>query len=220
VRLGVALATVVFVLVATGSALGARRPPTAVLHQIATGMVTSLDLSHITVGKTTCKLGTTRIGSEAGTFAVGEHVTIACVRGALQTIALAPVTGGPSHAVSYSDSLPWALTPAAKAQVQAAAQARGQTYEGSLSWGSISEAPTTVTASWSIVGPVTVLDPTEIGVDNAVCPLPFANVPAAAGLTAQLYANLSKGLKLGDVISLSCTTTSDGGSTGSISSAA
>jgi hypothetical protein len=53
----------------------------------ATGTVTGLDLARIAIGPTKCTLGA-KSAALAGSFSIGEHVTIGCVSGVLRTIKL------------------------------------------------------------------------------------------------------------------------------------
>jgi hypothetical protein len=134
-----------------GSATAASRPaPAPTLALSATGTVHALDLSRITVGRTTCSFTNRGIASLAGTFAVGESVSISCVRGVLQTIKLASITNG--HA-----------KPPVSASVASAASV------------ATSEAAS-MTNSQSAHGPIVAITATSITVGDVSCPFNVANV--------------------------------------------
>lgn len=109
------------------------------------GRVTSLDLSHVTVGHTSCSLNSSRIEALAQSFAVGENLAISCAHGVLQTIKLAPLKG-PGHAVaSVGNGGPSAAA-------------------GSLSCSSI-------TRYGSASGPITCMTAGSVTIGEVTCPI-------------------------------------------------
>lgn len=97
-----AFAVVLVVAVAaSGSASAAGHPAPRFTPQSATvGLVRALDLSDITVGRTTCTFSGVKMEAATQDFDLGENVAITCAGGVLKTITLAPDTG-PAHAVPY-----------------------------------------------------------------------------------------------------------------------
>lgn len=99
---GVAMATLLLLSVEPAVATPLPGP---VLHT-ATGTITGLDLSDVTVAGTTCSYSGRRLSETVQGFAIGENVRIACVGDVLRTIALVPITSGPSHPDSIVVTLP------------------------------------------------------------------------------------------------------------------
>lgn len=112
---------------------------------IVVGRVSSLDLSQVTVGHTSCSLHSRRTEALAQTFAVGENLAISCARGVLQTIKLEPLKGS-NHAVAVVGN-----------GGQAAAA-------GSLSCSS-------VTSDGSASGPITCMTAGSISIGDVTCPI-------------------------------------------------
>jgi hypothetical protein len=98
-------AVVLMVAVATAaSASAAGHPAPKFTPQSATiGLVRALDLSDITVGRTTCTFTGVKMEAATENFDLGENVAITCAGGVLKTITLAPDTGR-AHAVPYLHS--------------------------------------------------------------------------------------------------------------------
>ena len=86
------------------AAPGAAQPASHVLFSTIVGTVRSLDFSHITVGGASCRLASAKSEALVGSFAIGENVSIGCLRGALRTITLVPVTSGPRNGLPFIKS--------------------------------------------------------------------------------------------------------------------
>jgi hypothetical protein len=206
------IALVLVLPVAAGSATASRVPakPSTVLS--ATGTVTGLDLARIAIGPTKCALGA-KSAALAGSFSIGERVTIGCVSGVLRTIKLAPVTSGPRHSVVFLRAA--SVIP----------KAPGQSAKGSVSWTSGSIAPGTPDnagasnsspVSVSGTGPITSLDPTGVTIGDATCffygsdfasPSRLALVERISTSSGSLYSWLTQKLHVavGDIAQFNCT---------------
>jgi hypothetical protein len=185
----------------------------------ATGTVTGLDLARIAIGPTKCTLGA-KSAALAGSFSIGEHVTIGCVSGVLRTIKLAPVTSGPRHSVVFLRAASVIPT------------ATGQSAKGSVSWTSGGIAPGALAnagvsnsspVSVSGTGPITSLDPTGVTIGDVTCsfygsdfasPSRLALVERISTSSGSLYSLLTQKLHVavGDTAQFSCT---DSGSSSS-----
>lgn len=89
------LAAASLLLLSAEPAVAASHPST--VHLTATGTITGLDLSRITVAGTTCSYGGRRLSETVQGFAIGENVRIGCVGASLRSIALVPVVVGRPH---------------------------------------------------------------------------------------------------------------------------
>ena len=169
----------------------------------ATGTISHLDLSLITVDRTTCTIDT-KAAAVAGEFAVGENVSINCLGGALRSMKLAPITSGPAHTVPFLRSS------------IAISKPSGPTTKASISWsgGTITlGGPATSTSgpvSVSASGPIVSLDATQITVGNGMCYFYGSNLSPSQQALAQspssLYSYLTRAnVQVGDTASLSCT---------------
>ena len=206
--------------VAAGLAIAPQPPAKSSTLLSATGTVTGLDLSRIAVGRTRCALGA-KSSARAGSFAIGEHVTIGCVSGVLRTIKLAPVTSGPLHSVVVvrgASVIPKASGPPSKGSVS---WTTGTVALGSASTGagSSSAPPTSANAS----GPITTLDATGITIGDVRCPFfgsgltspsQQALIEKVSTSIGSLYYLLTQKMdvEVGDIAQFSC---SDSGGTSS-----
>ena len=171
-------ALVVAVGLMVGPAAAAHRSSARpLLLQTTTGRITALNLSKITVGRMTCSL-TVKTAALAGTFAVGENVSIGCLGKALKTMKLAPVTSGhalPPITITAPSSLPVSRVSVAT--------------------------PSVVTSSASAQGAITALTPTSISIGDVTCPF---HPPAAQFQMGQVIQMSCKtyadGLTLGSIL--------------------
>lgn len=147
------------------------------LLQTTTGRITALDLSQVTVGRMTCSL-TVKTAVQAGTFAVGENVSIGCLGKALKTIKLAPITNG--HAL-----LPISIT-----------------VPSSLSASNSSAAkPSVVTSSASAQGAITALTPTSITIGDVTCPFHPPTAQFQVGQVIQMNCKTyADGISVGSIL--------------------
>jgi hypothetical protein len=202
--------------VAVGSAIATQPPAKSSTLLAATGTVTALDLSRIAVGRTKCALGAKSAGL-AGSFAIGEHVTIGCVSGVLRTIKLAPVTSGQLHSVVVIRSAP---------VIPKASGPSGPSSKASVSWTSGTIVPGNSSAnagtsnlpptSANATGPIASLDPTGITIGDATCPFFGSDLTSASHQalieklstsSGSLYYFLTQTMhvQVGDIAQFSCT---------------
>lgn len=93
-RLFAALVVGVGALAAIAAPAGAsKKPALPTVLEATTGRITALDMSHVAVGRVDCRI-TSKTAALAGNFAVGENVVVRCLGKTLETIKLAPLTGG------------------------------------------------------------------------------------------------------------------------------
>jgi hypothetical protein len=187
-------AAVVFVVLPAAAAAQPESRPAATK---TIGIVHALDLSQIKVGGTLCKLTTTKSETLAQNFAVGENVAIVCAGGALRTIAIAPLKG-PSHSVTVLKSS--GPTP----PVGGASPPSTDSGVGSLKWSFLSTGTSTITGSVNVTGPIV-----------SISAGPVTNITVGDG-TCSLVSPPSLQLQVGVVIQMSCTTYSNGLSSGEI----
>jgi hypothetical protein len=203
VRRVVALIGVVgFAAASAAFAMGADRPPMRESLIQTTGRIRSLDLSQITVGRTSCSLASSRTVEMAQGFAVGENVTIGCVANALRSISLQPVTAGPSHSDTLVFSVP--------SPERSSSTAPGSLGRGVVSFGWISHTTeqVSVTGTVNVTGPITALASTGVTVGDQTCGfLVSGNEPPPPIIDS---------LQVGEVVQMSCTTYSNGQSSGQI----
>ena len=206
--------------VASGSASGASRPATSSAPlQTASGQITGLDLSAITVAKTTCSLSG-KVAALAGDFAVGENVAISCLGRALHSIELQSITSGPAHSLTIVRSAP--IIDSVAPDAGSAASDTGGSF-GSLKWSFILASGTPGGAtSASATGSITSLDPTGITIGDITCALPRVLTGSVAGtqqIATSLYNLLQRAAQAGELLQISCTSYSDGMTSGQITSA-
>jgi hypothetical protein len=190
--------------------------PDSSLLRGATGRVTRLDLTHITVDRLTCQLSG-KSAALAGDFAVGENVSIGCARGVLRTIALAPVLTGSGRAlppIHILTTFPAHSAPTTKASTSWSG--------GIIALGGTTPASTPTSVDQT--GPITSLDPTQISVNGVSCPFYAADLGTTSQSLAQrlaaapfgVYQSLTNAnVSLGDTATITCTYT-DSSSKGQI----
>lgn len=193
-------------MVVGGSALATQRPATRRVSAVeVTGRIAALGVTKITVGKTSCSLRTTKIAEAAQAFAPGENVTVVCVEGALRSIVLTPVTGGTAHSDLIVAALP-------------AAQKLGTSSSGNggrkIIWTTGSTSSYAVTGTINVSGTVTGVGPGSVTVDGQTCSvLPLNAGPNVADALSTTF----QSVQIGDQAQMTCTTFSNGTSSGSIS---
>jgi hypothetical protein len=161
-----------------GPAAAAHRPFTRpLLLQTTTGRISALGLSQVTVGRMTCSL-TAKTAALAGTFAVGENVSIGCLGKALNTMKLRPVTSGhalPPITITVPPSLP-----ASKSSVGT---------------------PPVVTSSASTQGAITALTPSSITIGDLTCPFNAPTAQLQVGQVIQMSCKTyADGTRVGSII--------------------
>ena len=206
-RLGIALLLAVAV----------AAPASAAPPLLVTGRLKALDMTKVTVGRTTCALRTKSAAARAGVFAVGERVTIACARGTLKTIVLAPVASGPGHSLPGVHASVTVPTP--------------NDAKPTLAWSGgvlATAAPSTGSSSssnaYAATGAVSALDATGLTVSGLTCPFYGANLTPEQQTLARLEADKPNGVyqrllamhvAAGVTVAMSCTF-SDGSSSGRV----
>ena len=150
------------------------QPASPAIASTVVGTVRSLDFSQITVGGTTCHLATPKSEALVGGFAVGENVAIGCLRGALRTIALVPITSGPKNALPFiKSSVVWPKSTSPH-----------DLFRVNYSGGYLLENPNStiaipggeLTGSFSASGPITAITQTPLTVNGQATTIVYTTV--------------------------------------------
>ena len=156
------------------AATAVAQPVSRSLSSTVVGTVRSLDFSHITVGGTSCQLATAKSEALVGNFAVGENVAIGCLRGALRTITLVPITSGPRN------SLPFIKSSIVIPKSSGPHSLFSRTYTGGI----LLENPNStiaipggeLTGSFSASGPITSITQTPLMINGQVTTIVFTTI--------------------------------------------
>jgi hypothetical protein len=162
------------------------RPPGIVLAQ-ASGEIKALNLKRITVGQLSCLLGSKAV--RASRFVITDPVAITCQRGKLLEISYAPVVSSSTTATSSQST---------STTSRSGSGPTGSTHSSSAI--AVLTPGSSQRVSQSAKGPIIALSAQGITVGELTCPV------GGGGLEF-----LSARFRIGDVVTLSCTSGGSGG---------